>query len=879
MNWRFKSASSLRGKILAPPALFGLITLSLVIWIFHGAMSRRLDEEQTGRAVVLIEAVQGAAEVLGESPELTRMVNFLAGDPDVKLLVLAAGEPLRVVTGSRNAWDGLPVDEIPEAGVAQELMEGVSGTSLSRYQLGVDLSGFKQKIFITPRGSRRPVEGFVLLHLDTARSRQAADGVERLMAGVTVITILALLAVTLGILRRFILSPIHTIVQVMNRRSGGDLTARAMELADDEIGRVATSLNNMLSALNAAQERIEKQSHELGLQKEDLILARDQALTSNAKYRDLFESTRDAIIILEPLSGRIMAGNPSAIRLFKINGEEHRLSGTLLDLSPAQQPDGSASAGRAHELIETTRTLGSQLVEWTFMQGDGEEFPADVLFTWVAHGEDTLVYVTIRDIADRKRAEEQIARMADYDSLTELPNRRVFVDALDHVIARARRSATQFAVLYFDLDHFKDVNDTLGHPVGDQLLKEVATRVRRCVRAGDTVARFGGDEFAVILTDINGPVPAADVSERIMGVLSEGGALQNESAVVTAADMILEAVAAPYLIHGNQIRSGATIGIAVYGSDAPDAEIVLSQADVALYRGKTAGRGTYRFFNDAMDAEVRARVSMTTELREALAEDQLFLMYQPQVDIDTGRIVGLEALVRWRHPKQGTLGPGKFIPLAERTGLILPLGSWVMHAVCRQIRQWLDAGIALPPTAINLSGVQFKDATQLEIEIAGSVAEYGLAASLLDLELTESVLMTASREHNDLLVRLRKAGHRIAIDDFGSGYSSLDYLRRYPADRIKIAQTFTSDIGRAPGSDAIVRAALGLARELGLEVVVEGVETAAQLELLKAWGCRTVQGYYFAKPVHVAEMTAMLRIGKIIPANIDLIETPALAVS
>jgi len=272
-------------------------------------------------------------------------------------------------------------------------------------------------------------------------------------------------------------------------------------------------------------------------------------------------------------------------------------------------------------------------------------------------------------------------------------------------------------------------------------------------------------------------------------------------------------------------------------------------------------------------------VAMTTELREAVEKNQLFLMYQPQVDIATGCIVGLEALVRWRHPKQGTLGPGKFIPLAERTGLILPLGSWVMHAVCRQIRQWLDAGIALPPTAINLSGVQFKDAMQLENELAASLAESGLAASLLDLELTESVLMTASREHNDLLVRLRKAGHRIAIDDFGSGYSSLDYLRRYPADRLKIAQTFTADIGRASGSAAIVRAALGLARELGLEVVVEGVETPVQLELLKAWGCRTVQGYYFAKPLHVAEMTATLRIGKITFTNTDLIETPALAVS
>jgi len=280
MNWRFKSVLSLHAKILGPPALFGLITLSAIIWIFHGAISQRLDEEQTGRATVLIETVQGAAEVLGESPELTRMVNALAGDPDVKVLVLAAGEPLRVVTGSRNAWAGLPVAEIPEAGVAQELMQGVNRTPLSHYHPQIDQFGFKEKIFIMPRGGTRLVEGIVLVHLDATRLHQAVDRIERLIAGVTLITILALLAVTLGILRRFILGPLHAIDQVMNRRSGGDLAARAPALDADEIGSLAASLNNMLDALDAAQEHIESQSRLLRLQKEDLILARDQALTS-----------------------------------------------------------------------------------------------------------------------------------------------------------------------------------------------------------------------------------------------------------------------------------------------------------------------------------------------------------------------------------------------------------------------------------------------------------------------------------------------------------------------------------------------------------------------------------------------------------------------
>jgi diguanylate cyclase (GGDEF)-like protein len=476
-----------------------------------------------------------------------------------------------------------------------------------------------------------------------------------------------------------------------------------------------------------------------------------------------------------------------------------------------------------------------------------------------------------RDITNKKRTEEQIARMARYDSLTGLANRRVFVEALEQAIARAHRGFTSFAILYLDLDHFKDVNDTLGHPVGDVLLIEVAERLRASVREVDTVARFGGDEFAIILNDIGEPANAAAASERILGAIGEPTLIQADVAAVAAdvAEKIVRAVTEPIMIQANRIHSGASVGIAVYGPGSSDAETMLSHADVALYQAKVERRGTYRFFNDGMDAELRARVNLSTELRDAIAADQFLLMYQPQVDIFTGRIVGLEALVRWRHPTLGVLGPGKFIPAAERHGLIVPLGRWVMDEACRQTRRWLDAGIALPLIAINLSAIQFKMPLELEKDIAATVAEIGLPPQLLELELTESVLMEASRDHNDVLLRLRKKGHRIAIDDFGSGYSSLDYLRRYPVDRIKIAQTFIADIGIESGNDAIVKAALSLARELNIEVVVEGVETVAQLELLRTWGGRIVQGFYFSRPLPVPEVTALLRIGRITPVRTD----------
>jgi diguanylate cyclase (GGDEF)-like protein len=468
-------------------------------------------------------------------------------------------------------------------------------------------------------------------------------------------------------------------------------------------------------------------------------------------------------------------------------------------------------------------------------------------------------------------------QMARHDGLTGLANRRVFVEALDQAIVRAHRGANSFALLYIDLDHFKDVNDTLGHPVGDLLLQTVAERLRASVRQGDTVARFGGDEFAIILTDIREPADVAGVTERIIGAINQLTNIHRVAAAVAGeiAEQVVRAIAEPMTIEGRQVRSGATVGITIFGPDAPDAETMLSRADLALYRAKSAGRGTYRFFTEAMDTEVRARMCLDRELREAIASDQLFLMYQPQVDIDTNRIVGLEALVRWHHPTRGVVGAGHFIPDAERSGLIVPLGHWVMHEVCRQTRQWLDAGIAPPLMAVNLSGVQFKSPHVLEDDIAAIMAEFELPATMFELELTEGVLMETSRDHNDHLLRLREAGHRIAIDDFGSGYSSLDYLRRYPVERIKIAEYFIAEIGTNSGSSAIVRAALGLARELAIEVVVEGVETVAQLESLRAWGCRIVQGSYYAKPLSAPDVTCLLRVRKINPAIDGFVEIPA----
>jgi diguanylate cyclase (GGDEF)-like protein len=465
---------------------------------------------------------------------------------------------------------------------------------------------------------------------------------------------------------------------------------------------------------------------------------------------------------------------------------------------------------------------GTRIVQWT-----GRRIDVD---------EQTYLLAVGSDVTERRRAEAQVRSMARVDALTGLANRAVFVEVLERATARSRRGDGRIAVLYLDLDHFKDVNDTLGHPVGDLLLQAIAHRLRESVRATDTVARFGGDEFAIVAQGIHEPSDAAALAEKVLHALGE-----------------------PFALDGNDVRTGASIGIAVYEPDVKDGEQLLAHADVALYRAKAEGRGTYRFFTESMDDEVRERVALGADLRVALTAGQLFLAYQPQVDLRPGRIVGLEALARWRHPTRGLVPPSLFIPAAERCGLIVPLGDWVLRTACQQAKEWEAAGLDPMRVAVNVSALQFKTGDELEVTIHETLAATGLDPDRLELEVTESVFMQASHE---VLERLRKAGIHIAIDDFGTGYSSLSYLSQYPVDRIKIAQEFIFGLTAASRNAAIVKAAIGLAHELGLDLVVEGIETAEQLELVRRWGAPKGQGYYFWKPQPASEIPALLRAAR-----------------
>jgi diguanylate cyclase (GGDEF)-like protein len=435
---------------------------------------------------------------------------------------------------------------------------------------------------------------------------------------------------------------------------------------------------------------------------------------------------------------------------------------------------------------------------------------------------------THEDITDRQRAEERIVHMARHDALTDLPNRTMLRERLEYELRRVKRGES-LAMLCLDLDHFKSVNDTLGHPIGDELLKVVAERLRGCTRAPDTIARLGGDEFAIIATGVEDPSDAATLAKRIR-----------------------ESITRPYYIDGHQILADISIGISVAPVDAVEPDLLLKNADMALYGAKADGRGTYRFFEPEMDARMKARRELDMDLRRALVKDEFELYYQPLVNLQSNEITAFEALLRWNHPVRGLISPADFIPIAEETGLIIPLGEWVLRRACRETANWPDN----IKVAVNLSPAQLKSRNLTEVVI-DALATSGMAPDRLQLEITETVLMQNTFNTLATLEKLRALGVQIALDDFGTGYSSLSYLRSFPFDKIKIDRSFIQDLSNGAEPLAIVHAVAGLAKSLNMISTAEGVETEQQLATLQSVGCVEMQGYLFSRARPPAEIVRM----------------------
>lgn len=442
-----------------------------------------------------------------------------------------------------------------------------------------------------------------------------------------------------------------------------------------------------------------------------------------------------------------------------------------------------------------------------------------------------------RDISERKASEERIHFLAHYDSLTELPNRFMLFERLDHLLVEARRHRIQIALLFIDLDRFKIINDAMGHEAGDVLLKQVAQRLTAFGREADIIARVGGDEFVIAISEMRQTKSTAAVAQKI-----------------------LYAVAQPYSVQGKEIHITPSIGISIFPKDGESVVALMKNADRAMNQAKETGRNAYEFFSEELNTVAMDKLALETGIRTALLRKEFELQYQSQVDLNTGQIVGAEAQIRWHHPEIGLIPPSRFIPIAEESGLIVPLGDWVLNTACAQNRRWQEAGLPAIPIAVNISAVQLREKTFVA-RVADCLTRSGLDPRYLDLEITENVIMRDAQSTVYTLEQLKQLGVRISIDDFGTGYSSLSYLKLFPIDRLKIDQSFVHDINTDSNDAAIVGAIIAIAKQLKLSVVAEGVETLEQLRYLRAQRCDQIQGFYFSQPLSVDDFAIHLKNG------------------
>jgi diguanylate cyclase (GGDEF)-like protein/PAS domain S-box-containing protein len=545
----------------------------------------------------------------------------------------------------------------------------------------------------------------------------------------------------------------------------------------------------------------------------------------------VFESTREGVVITD-LTPRIVGVNRA---YSEITGyEEAEVLGCNPSLVKSGRQDGAYYGAMWASILETGHWQGEV---WN-RRKNGEIFPQWLTISTVYDTDNLPSHYAgvMTDISQLKRSEAQLDHLAHHDPLTGLPNRLLLQSRLEHALERAERHKQRVAVLYIDLDRFKNINDSLGHPVGDELLQALSLRMSERLREDDTLGRLGGDEFLLILEDLDRSEYVAGVAQNLIHLLERAFQLPS----------------------GHEVYVGASIGISLFPDDGRTVTELIQHADVAMYQAKESGRNTYSFYTPSLTRAANERLEMEANMRRGLAQDEFVLHYQPQLDMKSGEIIGCEALVRWNSPEEGLIAPARFIPLAEETGLIVPLGDWVLQTACAQARAWLDAGYPTLVMAVNLSVRQLQQRDIVQ-KIALALTQTGLPPNQLKLELTESMIMLQGEQANDLLQAVKALGVSLSIDDFGTGYSSLAYLKRFPIDEVKIDQSFVRDIPQDASDMEIASAIIGMAHGLHLKVMAEGVETEAQLKFLAGQGCHAYQGFLFSKPIPADAFERLLK--------------------
>jgi diguanylate cyclase (GGDEF)-like protein/PAS domain S-box-containing protein len=597
--------------------------------------------------------------------------------------------------------------------------------------------------------------------------------------------------------------PVRRLQKVMSAmQADGDLSRRIDIESEDEIGRMA-------SAFNALADSLQKSVTEVKENQEQLKLS-----------AQVFVNSMEAIVITD-INNNIIQVNKAFTEITGYSSED------AVGKNPRILKSGQHNQDFYRAMWETLLKTGNWQGEVMDRRKSGEIYPKWLSITVVRDEKgDISNYIALfSDITERKASYERIQHLAHFDALTNLPNRALLNDHLDLAIAVAKRTQTQLAIVFLDLDRFKIVNDSLGHHAGDLLLQIVSERLKTCVRETDTVARLGGDEFVLLLNSISEPNDAAHVAQKVV-----------------------EAISIPFVLDGHEVNIGTSIGIGIYPDNGLDRPTLIKNADAAMYHAKESGRNNFQFFSSVMNDKAFERLALENDMRRALKREEFFLHYQPQIDILTGKIIGVEALIRWQHPERGLVPPNNFIHLAEKCGLIVPIGEWVLRTACAQNIAWQKEGLAPILTAVNISAQQFQQKNFKEslMQILGNT---GLAPHFLDLEITESAIMENAESMLEKLHSLKEIGLHLSIDDFGTGYSSLSYLKHFPIDKLKIDRSFVQDITDDSNSYAIIETIINMGHNLKLKVIAEGVETAEQLATLQELQCDEIQGFYFSRPI------------------------------